>query len=80
MVGVVFIGGLSSNLLSMPSFAQTFGEKHAQQVLQDRGQGSEQAACHASAQPRVCLLPWDVILSAATDLREGHRDASLRSA
>jgi len=50
---------------------QTFGDKHAQQFLQDSGQGSEQAACHASAQPRVCLLPSDVILSEAKDLRGG---------
>ncbi len=50
---------------------QTFGDKHAQQFLQDSGQGREQAACHASAQPRVCLLPSDVILSAAKDLVRG---------
>jgi hypothetical protein len=55
---------------------QTFGEKHVQQFRQDSGQGNEQAACHASAQARVCLLPSDVILSAAKDLREGHTDAS----
>ena len=50
---------------------ETFGEKHAQQFLEDSGQGSEQAACHASAQRRVCLLPSDVILSEAKDLARG---------
>src|SRR5258708_3259046 len=35
-------------------FLQTFGEKHAQQSLQDSGQGREQAVCHASAQMLRC--------------------------